>query len=177
MAEYTHKIRAIIDNMANPEAGPYHSSKKAKEIVAYLRLSDPSLLEGWLQEQAPHLVREMINARDRSRRAYLRATDYQRASVFAKAVQQYEQGDAGALNRWSDTVYVISDGNRKRLAEMTAEELQYVSSSYESREKSNRMMKAFLRAVAGQIGDGRVEDYLNEEQLRAMWASIAGKES
>lgn len=170
MAEYMVKMRALIDQMANPEAGPYSSPKIALKIVEYLRLEDPDLLNGWLHEQAAHMVREMINARDRSRRAHVRATSQR--SVFKEAAEQFEGGNRGELIQWSETVHVVGDGTRKRLAELTAEELLHVSERYENTENESRMMKVFLRAIAKKIGNGRVEDYFDNDQLRRMWTSL-----
>lgn len=169
---YAAEIRAIVD--AETSTGPYVSRIAATEIVAKLRASDPELLDGWLNAQAEQFVWQLINDRDRSHRAYVKATSNR--SVFAANAAEYEAGDTAALAQWLSMPFAVADGSRKRLATMTAADLSYVSESYLTRAEENRMTAAFLRAVGRKVpAGGTVADVFTDEQLGKMWTSVTGK--
>lgn len=167
---YTYKIREIIDRFADPEQG-YTIPKAAQEIHDWLLQYEPELLDGWLHEQAQDMIRNTINARDRSLRAYVRQVSGR--SVFRDAIEAYERGEPEELRNWSQCVFVVNEEQaRKQLRDMTAPELRYVSRDYRMRARQAQMMAQFLDAIANRIGDGKVEDYFTDEQLRTMWNSL-----
>lgn len=181
LGKHTAEVRALIEEHANPEAGPYQSAVVAKELVAHLRREDPDLLREFLHEQAESVIRQMINTRDRSRRAHARLSAS--SQRFLTAIAEHEAGDDMAIVRWNEgrrvrwleTVHVVDDGNtRKQLADMDGPDCVYASARYAQRETQERLMKIFLREVAKRIGTDRAVDHFSEDQLNAMWTNLGG---
>jgi hypothetical protein len=167
--DYANEMRAVID--AETAVGPYVSRLAAADIVAKLRHNDPDLLAGWLDGHAEQMVWQAINDRDRSRRTRARATASR--SAFADAARLYEErGDSAGLYALLDTAYVVEDGSRRRLAELTSADLAYVADRYDAQARSNAMSAAFLRTLARRIGPGgRVGEHFSEQQIAALWRS------
>jgi hypothetical protein len=95
---YVAELRALID--AETNHGAYVPRQVAEKLVAYLRETDPELLSGWLDDQAEHFIWQMINDRDRSRRA--QGKERANRVAFAVAAGQYAEGDAAALGAFLD---------------------------------------------------------------------------
>lgn len=166
--DYAAEMRAVIDAETGSE---YSSPAVAARIVEKLRASDPGLLAGWLDAQAITIIRQAINHRDSSART--RARHVASRSVFAAAAAAHEDGDDTALDGWLNTVHALGDGQRKRLADMTADELLYAADDYAARVRQNRMAEAFLRALAREVGSGVVADRFTGGQLAELWGSIS----
>lgn len=171
MRNYIGDMRDLIDQATSN--GPYVAAVVAERIVEQLRDDDPELLDGFLDLQAVQIVRDMIIHRDASKRAYARVMGSR--SVFAGHLEQYEQGDAHALDGWLRTPFTCEGGLRKKLADLTAADLEYVASTYEARAQENALMAAFLRALLKTAKSKRrtVGELFDETKLNAMWASIA----
>lgn len=168
--DYAAEMRAVID--AETSHGPYASPVVAEHIVEKLRATDPELLSGWLDAQAVGIIRHAINLRDCSVRSRVRATAGR--SVFARQAAEHEAGDAVALSGWLSVVHVVEGGSRKRLAEMTADDLGFVADDYGRRAAENALAESFLRALARKVGSGKVADHFTDAQLAELWQSIAG---
>lgn len=169
--DYAAEMRAVID--AETGSGPYSSPLVAEHIVDKLRATDPDLLNGWLQAQAVNFVRHAINLRDCSARTHARVTAGR--SVFRDAADAHDGGNSTALAGFLNTVYVIEDGSRLRLAEMRKPELIYVADDYGRRAAENALQESFLRALAKKVGRGKVSDHFTDERLTEMWLSISGR--
>lgn len=169
MRNYAAEMREFIDEQT-AAAGTYVPRAIATRIVTKLRERNPELLRGWLDEQAEHFVWQAINDRDRSTRA--RARQARERSAFRDAAERYQNGEPSAMVRWLDVPYTLENGSRSRLADMTSDDLLYVANEYERQELENKMEKAFLRALARKVGDGKVVDHLDEDQIRAIRASL-----
>lgn len=167
---YARRMQDVTD--AYTASGPYVSRIAASEIIAKLRVQDPDLLAGWLDEQAEHFLWQMINDRDRSRRGHLAATSGR--SAFRDAADAAEQGDETALRPYLDGhVYAVADGSRRRLATLTRPDLEYVAGGYEKRARSNAFRGTFMRTLAKKVAPGRVvEDYFTEAQIAVMMSSL-----
>lgn len=168
--DYAADMRSVID--AETSGGPYSSPVVAEHIVAKLRVTDPDLLHGWLEAQAVQFVRMAINQRDCSTRTYARTAA--RRSQFAADAKLHEAGEADALVKWSTVPFVIEDGTRKRLADLTAADLTFVADTYEQRANENAMTAAFMRALVKRVGKRTVGDVYTDQQLSRMWESLAG---
>lgn len=168
MRDYATEMRRHIEQAT--ESGVYVPAQVAERIVIKLREEDPELLDQWLHAQAVNFIRDAINTRDRSRRAYVRM--HSGRAAFAKAIEKREQGDLTALNSWLNVVYPTSVGERKQFRYMRADEVDYAADRYERLEVDNRFVKLFLRAVAKQLGELTVEERYSEEELRRMWNSL-----
>src|SRR5207247_6915218 len=96
-------------------------------------------------------------------------------SVFRTAAEAHEGGDATALTAFLTTVYVVEDGSRKRLADMSAEDLSFTAADYGRRVAENALQEAFLRALARKVGGDRVADHFDENRLAELWLSISGR--
>lgn len=168
--DYVAEMRALID--AETAEGPYAPTVVAEHIVRKLRATDPDLLDGWLNAQAVQLVRMAINHRDSSTRTHARTAA--RRSAFADSVRLHEAGQSDAMVGWLHVPFSVEDGTKKRLADLTAADLDYVADTYEKRAAENRMTAAFLRALRKKIGRGTVKEKFNDGQLNQMWQSISG---
>jgi hypothetical protein len=171
--DYAAEMRALIN--AETATGPYASTVVAAHIVRKLRATDPDLLHGWLDAQATDFVRQAINERDRSTRTYARTAG--RRSAFGDDARRHEAGQGDALVRWLSVPFPVEDGSRKRLADLTAADLDFVADRYEQRAAENAMTAAFLRALRRKVGRKTVGDCFDDAQLTAMWRSISGGNS
>lgn len=172
--DYAGEMRAMIDELTSQ--GPYIPAIVAGDIVEKLRQTDPELLTGWLYLQAISIVRRAINDRDHSARMHARSLASQKR--FALAVQEFEDNNSSvALTKFLDTVYRVDDkGTRKRLAEMTADDLLYAANDYQDRAKQNAMQEAFLRALLDNFTIGtndQVGEKFSEENIARLWNSIS----
>lgn len=172
--DYAAEMRAVID--AETAGGPYASPVIAEHVVRKLRVTDPDLLDGWLQAQAVNFVRMMINQRDCSARTYARTAINRRA--FGDAAKLHEAGTPDAVRPWLSVPFPVEDGTRKRLADLTAADLSFVAERYEDRARENRMTAAFLLALAKKLGAKKtVGDVYTDAALSRMWDSIAGSDT
>ena len=170
--DYAREMREFIDTEANsPDPAPV----LAERLVEKLRKNDPKLLRGWLDAQAVHFLRDAINHRDRSIRSHARAT--RGRSVFNDAAKQFEAGNADLLREtaWIDAQYTLADGSRPVLGDLGPEDLDWLADDYEQREASNRMEKAFIRAIRKKVPDGKVRDHLTEDQIRSIRSALGGE--
>ena len=167
--DYVAEMRAVID--AATAEGPYISREIASRVAAKLRVTDPGLLWGWLDAQAEDFLWQSINDRDRSTRA--RAVASAGRSAFKAASESFRSGDKAALSQFLSMPFVVEDGSRKPLADMTADDLHFTAGSYEARAQKNAMYGAFLRSVAKKVKGGCVADHFQEQQLADMWSSLA----
>lgn len=165
---YASDMRQVID--AETSHGPYVSAVVAEHIVEKLKATDPELLSGWLDLQAIQFVRLAINARDCSQRSHARMTAGR--SVFRDAALAAEAGEPDALGAFLNTVYVVEDGSRVRLSEMTKPDLLWVAEGYARRAAEHLLQEAFLRAVAKRVGARKVSDVFDEQKLNRLWQSI-----
>lgn len=163
--DYAAEMRAIID--AETATGAYASRVVAAHVVEKLRATDPELLQGWLDAQAETFVWQAINDRDRSLRSHARAT-----AGRAEFAADSARGDVG---RWLNTPFSVADGMRKRLGDMSRDDLLFASGEYRARAEQNRMTSTFLAVLAKKVRRGTVRDHFTEEQLDAMWTSISGR--
>lgn len=162
MRDYAAEMRSIIDAETSNE--PYVPRIAASNIVAKLRETDPELLHGWLDQQAEHFVWQFINDRDRSMRTYVRHAS--RPKAFADDVR------AGNIVRWLEVPFTIEDGSRKRLADMTSDDVLFAAEAYAARARDNKMTEAFLRAIARKLDKKTVSECYTDAQLSIMWNSI-----
>lgn len=168
--DYAAELRAIVD--AETSRGPYVSRVVAADVVGKLLANDPDLLDGWLHANAENFVWQMINDRDRSLRSHARQTSGRRE--FAADAKDHAEGNSAPLVRWLTVPFAVADGSRKRLAEMTADDLLFAADGYEARARENKMTAAFLKAIARKVKKGKVSDHFADEQLVAMWESLGG---
>jgi hypothetical protein len=145
----------------------YSAPLVAKDVVAWLRLHDSDLLNGWLHCQAEDFVAAMIRERDASVRAKARQTSGRKE--FGEAAEAHRKGDSTQLVQWLQVPLTLPNGTRARLADLTAEQLLSIRDSYRRRAVANLMTAAFLDAVARRIGDRTVGESLSNEDLTELW--------
>lgn len=168
------EMRAVID--AHTSDGPYVPRAVAGEIVEKLRAYDPDLLAAWLDAQAEHFIWQMINDRDRSVRSRARATCGRAA--FAEAAAEQSDGPATSdispkLRKFLHVPFTVGDGRRLPLGQMGRSDLVFVADGYGRRARDNTLMAAFMKALSKKVKTGVVADYFDDEQLTAMFESIA----
>lgn len=167
--DYAAEMRQVIDEQT-AASEPYVSRTVAREIVEKLTVNDPDLLHGWLEAQAEQLIWAAINQRDRSHRAYARVANSR--SVFASAAADAEGGDTTALGHWLSCRYVIADGSRSALADLTKADLLFVADSYDARARHNAFEAVFMRALAKKVRNGCVADHFTDEQIAKLRESL-----
>ncbi len=158
--DYLADMRAVLESEATGDPAPL----VAERVVEKLRATDPDLLSGWLDMQVVAFVRDAISYTDRSARAHARIVSQR--SVFAA------DAAAGDVSRWLSTRYVVEDGRRPTLAEMTAADLRFVAGRYDDDAKAARTEAAFMRALAKRVGSGVVGDHFTEDQIADMRRSL-----
>lgn len=160
--DHAAEIRAIIDSET---VGTYNAREVAARIVAKLEAADPELLQGFLTASATELIYNTINRRDRSMRGHVRR--------MAAAAAFADDAAKGEVGNWLSVPYSVN-GARKPFGDMTAADLGTVAQAYAWRALENKMVEAFLTAVARRLGKGTVREHYTDEQLAAMWVSITG---
>ena len=137
----------------------------AHELVRKLQGDDPELLFGWLRAQAEVVLTRAITTKDLSKRATVRR--HARAHTFGETVRR-----GGDLSQFMNLNYPTADGARRKLADLTPDDLAYVTGLYEIRAAANAMEAAFFRALAAKVNTGKVSDFFTEEDLYAMRRSL-----
>lgn len=168
---FAAEMRTVMDS--ETAGGPYVSAVVAERIVEKLTATDPELLDGWLHAQAVGFLRHAINLRDCSQRTHARLTASR--SVFRNAADAAEAGDTEQLGSFLQTVYVLEDGSRKRLAEMRRPELLFAADGYERKAADMLLQEAFLRALAKKVGSKKVSDVYDENKISELWLSITAR--
>lgn len=168
---YAAEMRAIID--AETAGTSYSSPVVAEHIVTKLRATDPDLLDGWLHSQAEFFIRHAINLRDCSTRTHARTAA--RRQAFGSDAKRHAGGESTAMVAWLNVPFAVEDGTRKRLGDLTADDLTFVADTYDSRARENAMTAAFLRALRKRVGRKTVADHFTDEQLNRMWLSLTSK--
>lgn len=141
-------------------------------LVEQCRASDPTLLSQFLDVMAVETMRAYINKLGRSTRARTRIMASR--SVFAQAATEPDpEARAAALAPFLTVSYVVDDNNNKRrLMDMTKDDLLYAASAYTDQARRLSMEAAFLRAISNRVGGGVVSDYFTAEQLLRMRQSL-----
>lgn len=169
--DHVGEVRALIEEATSH--GPYVSALVAQDVVDKLRANDPELLRGWLDAMAVSMLRHVINLRDCSTRTYART--HARRGEFAKDAEAFEAGDRRAMAGWLNIRHVVDEaGTRKRLAEMTAEDLRHVAEDYEAKAREHALHAAFLRALAKKCARRPVGEVFTEAKLNELWLSLSG---
>ena len=172
MRDYNSDLDNLIEkHMAQ---GPYNSRVLAGDITNLLRTEQQVLLLGWLDQNAEHFIWQHINDIDRARRA--KAAREARGHQFAEAAEEFEQtGNKAVLSDFLGMRFTVENGTRKRLAELTADDLRHVETSYLRRADDQLMWAAFAKALHTKLEreGGTVEDHYTEEQLKNMLAGFA----
>lgn len=166
--DYGTEMRRVIDSATS--SGAYTSCVVATEIVERLRVEDPELLDGWLRAQATQFIRMAINDRDRSIRTAARHRA--RPAAFAEAVTTHQAGDSTQLRGWLDVPFTLEDGSRKPLGKLRRDDLLYVAGTYARRTEDNRLMDAFMTALAKKVGTRTVSEHYADHELTTMFDSL-----
>ena len=169
--DFAAEMRHVVDEAT--AQGPYVPRQLATEIAEKLRANDPGLLDGWLDAQAEHFVWQMINDRDRSARAHVRATS--KRGAFADAAKDHATGNPRAFYDFLSMRFTVENGTRRSLATLTAGDLKFVADDYQSREQKNAFMKTVMLRLAKKVGADTVADHFTNEQLAAMFDSTGGR--
>jgi len=187
--DYVGEMRELINAEAT---GSYTPSNVARKIAEKLRTEDPELLAGWLDAQAEAILREAVNARDRSQRTSARYSAPRSAfAMEAKAMEQVNSGfaadgwaadspqqrRAAQMGRWLSSRFTIADGSRRQLADMSRGDLLFVGEAYTERARDALLTAAFLKAIARKVGDRTVIEHYTEQQLSTMWDSLTAKQT
>lgn len=167
--DYIAEMNAAIEG-AVPE-GDYVAPLLAAELAEKLKANDPELLAGWLWTRAQAELSETFARRSNSLRQYARAMGPRRA--FADAVDEFERTGDPRLLRTFQTEHVVNSNNlRRKVADMTGSDHQFVADSYGATAKNASMLAAFHRAVAKKVGDRRTADVFTQEQYDNMLRSL-----
>jgi hypothetical protein len=131
---------------------------------------DPVLLDGWLRERAPEILAAAIAKRKRSTATADRA--HSGARAFEKARSEAASGDLAALGAFTVSYTVDAKSTRRKVADMTGADHEFVAASCESDAKSIALLAEFHRQVARKIGSKRTSDVLSEKQYDQLYRSI-----
>lgn len=167
--DFAAEMRSLINTETSH--GPYVSRLIAREIVEKLEANDPELLTGWLMVHAERLIWAAINERDRSTRAKARTSGPR--SAFAAASDDHGAGDSTSLGHWLTTRFVVEDGSRRVLADLTKADLLFVAETYDNRAAQNSFEAAFFKALAKKVRTGTVADHFTEDKLAELRASLS----
>lgn len=174
LRRWTEEMDAVIARRTAVDT--YQSRIVAQDIVTELEADDPELLYEWLKIRAADLIREVINHRDRSRRAS--GIIEQKKQDFKDAMDEFVTGRSEApIRTYLGTMYAVNwDNDRKQLRNMTKRDLEFVADRYQDRAEANGLLSAYHRTLARKVGDRTVGEVFTEAQLAAMRATITGSD-
>jgi hypothetical protein len=175
--DFSAEMQAAIDSETAGDS--YQAAIVADRIVTKLRTTDPELLSGWLDLHAASILRETIGRRDSairvqarnetSRRRFSEGLNGHVAQTMVTQAESDIQDDSKSplrAIRWFTVPYVVDPQNqRKRLKDLSSEDLAFVEGEYEKREMENRMEKRFIQALATRVTTGVVADHFTEKQI------------
>lgn len=171
--DWTGEMDLIIDR--HTQVDTYQTRIVAQDIVAELLADDPDLLNGWLQIKAADLLHEVINHRDRSRRA--RGVIERKQQDFNDVLDDFVAGNTEPLRSYLGTMHAVDrENNRKKLRNMTKGDLVFVADRYQDRARENGFLAAFYRELSRRVGKQTVGDVFSEAQLQAMRANFIGSD-
>jgi hypothetical protein len=163
--DYLAEMDALIGAWAKPaHCVPGVVAARIIEMV------DPVLLDGWLRQKAPEILAAAIAKHKRSTMAASRASAGPRA--FEKARSEAARGDVAALGSFAVSYTVSPANTRRKVADMTGADHEFVAAGCEKDAKSAALLAEFHRQVARKIGSRRTCDVLSEEQYDQLYRSI-----
>jgi hypothetical protein len=157
-----------------PAGGSYRATDVARQIVADLTESDPSLLTGWLTSRAENMVVRVIGKirRDRRHRIQKAARARSRQS-FGLAVADFENGNPAALEDFlNESEYRVAGQRIIKLGDMDRDDCLFVAENYRSTAYTLGYEAIFMDALAVRVGDQTVRDVLSDEDVHALRDSI-----
>jgi hypothetical protein len=163
--DYIAEMDALIDAWAKP-------AHCVPGIVAarIIETIDPVLLDGWLREMAAGFLASAITRRKRSATSSDRASSGPRA--FEKAREQAASGDLAALGSFTMSHTVDAGKTRRKVADMTGPDHEFVAANCEKDAKSIALLGEFHRQIAKKVGGKKTSDVLSERQYDQLYRSI-----
>jgi len=160
--DYLAEMRKLLDDESETgDPAPLIGARLADR----LRREDPELLAFWLDLNAASIIRDAVSEITRSARAHARAVGARAA--FARSVE------TGDVTEWLHTRYTLADGRRPVMADLTADDLTYVATTYTSRARENLFEAAFCKALAAKVGRRTVGEVFTEEKIVALRRGLA----
>ncbi|WP_042408133.1 hypothetical protein [Streptacidiphilus carbonis] len=165
LADMAEAIEAAVPD------GDYVAPIVAAELVEQLREKDPELLAGWLDLRAAVFLADVIARRSNGRRQAARAHAPRKA--FGEAARSFGgSGDPVTLAAFT-TEYVVNGENlRRRVADMTGADHQFVAGAYAEQKATAALLEKFHLAVAKKVGVRRTAEVMGEEQYARLYQSI-----
>jgi hypothetical protein len=176
MAErkWVEEMDDIIERHTNVPT--YQTRIVAQDIVSYLLANDPDLLHGWLRIRAADLLHEVINRRDRSRRA--RGAIQRKLKNFNDTLEEFVAGNEQPVRSFLSAPYVINQENdRKYLRDMNREDLVYVADEYSNRAAANTALAALHYAMAKRVGEKTVGEVFTDQQIIELREAMLGPDT
>jgi hypothetical protein len=163
--DFLAEMDALIDAWAKPaHCVPGVVAARIIETV------DPVLLDGWLRQRATEILASAIAKHKRATAAASRASAAPRA--FEKARREAAGGDVAALSSFTAYCTVDAKKTRRRVADMTGADHEFVAAGCEKEAKSAALLAEFHRQVARKVGSNRTSDVLSEKQYDQLYHSI-----
>jgi hypothetical protein len=176
--EMSTALDAAIDQAVND--GPFVAAVLAEKLITELMVHDPGLLEEFLWEVAPDVIRREISARIHVRN--LRAARSRRAHTFSRAIGDPQDGPAPTGSAPAEPAHLPSvfenvhtvneEALRKKACDMTGGEHMYVARTKARVAKRELIVSAFHEAVARRVGDGVTSDVFTRAQYEEMYSSL-----
>jgi len=138
----------------------------AAQIVANLRVTDPDLLTGWLDELAESCMVSALRGYERA----VRGKNRHGALDFSEAASRFETGDT--TNRFTERYVVDSLNTWKSLGEMTGSDHRFVADRYRDRAASNGLLAKFHEAVAKKVGSQKTSEVFSVATYTELEGSI-----
>lgn len=183
MRDYDAEMKEIFDRALDVD-GDLVPTVVAHEIIARLSVEDPDLLIGWNQSRLTIAVATEVRGLLSRRRSRARST----ASVFDRRRREYDSrvpgddtdGDETRRKTFVgsfDARYRVDDKNtQRRVADMTAEDCEFVAQSYRAAEAAMNRLATFQEAVARRLrreGAETVGDIFTEETYHRLLTSLS----
>lgn len=164
--DYIAEMDAIIE--ARTKGDNWVPALVAEEII---ESADHSLLDGWLRQMAADMLTAVIAKRERSTRAVTRARAG--ARTFEKARADAASGKSmAAMSSFAMTYVIDAKNTRRKVADMTGADHEFVAMGCERDAKSIKLLAEFHRQVAVKVGMGKTGDALTETQYDRLYQSI-----
>jgi hypothetical protein len=154
-----------------PKEGSYKISEVVDETIAWLATYDPNSLAEFYATHGKYMLHEFLRRRQASERQRFRNAIAGKA--FTRAAEIYQEtGDASVLKPFQMVYTTDTTNTRKRVADMTGKDHDYVASQLENNVRRQKLVATFHRQVAEMVGDQRTADVIDEETYAKLYKSL-----
>lgn len=153
-----HKLEEFVDEWVEELGDEVIISTEVQSFLAWIFVNHPGVVEDWLRERRDEFLHRAFSDALSRRRSRVQRRGRKNV-VFSQHAAAFQAGDLSAeefitnVGSPLDAFYEVdSDNRRKRLREMTVEDLNWTIDSYDKRAKANAFEAIYLTKLRDKMG-------------------------